>query len=132
MLPKQHAAYGAAAALALAPLLREQSVALWAGSVLLDVDHYLWYVAHEGDLSLPRAYRYFLDRRNGVIRAPPGWGKGSRPLHGPVPVGLLGLLAWRWPRLRAVFLGVALHSLLDAYAEHRLNALLPLPLRALR
>ncbi len=125
MLPKQHAAWGAAAALALAPLLRGRSITLWASSVLFDSDHYVWYALNKRDLSPVRAYRYFIGLRNGEIKHDKGWWHDARPLHGPYTVAVLGLLALRWRTLRPVFLGVLFHSLLDAYAEHRLNAFLP-------
>jgi hypothetical protein len=126
MMPSRHAAYGAAAALALAPLLRRRSLGLLAGSVLIDVDHYAWYAVHRRDFSLRRAYRYFLRVRGGERRLE----GDARPLHGPINVAWMALLAWRWPAFRSVFLGILLHSLLDAYAERRLNALLPLALRS--
>ena len=113
-------------ALALAPWLRRQSVAVWAGSVLIDVDHYLWYVVQQRDLSLRRAYRYFVAAKNGES----GRGGDARPLHGPINVAWMALLAWRWPAFRPVFVGVLLHSLLDAYAERRLDGVLPLALRS--
>jgi hypothetical protein len=126
MLPSRHAAYGAVASLLAAPWLRQRALALWAGSVVIDVDHYLWYAVNLHDLSLPNAYRYFRRVRDGeTVRD-----GDARPLHGPINLGWMALLAWRWPAFRPVFYGIALHSLLDAYAEHRLNALLPLHLRA--
>jgi hypothetical protein len=126
MMPSRHAAYGAAAALALAPLLRWRSLGLLAGSVLIDVDHYAWYAVHRGDFSLRRAYRYFLKARGGERRLE----GDARPLHGPINVAWMALLAWHWPAFRSIFLGILLHSLLDAYSERRLNALLPLSMRS--
>jgi hypothetical protein len=126
MLPSRHAAFGAAAALALAPWLRRRSVGLWAGSVLIDADHYVWYAVHRHDLSLRRAYHYFRQVRSGEQRLQ----GDARPLHGPLNVAWMALLAWRWPAFRPIFLGVLLHSLLDAYAERRFNALLPSGMRA--
>ena len=127
MLPKHHAAYGAVAALVAAPWLGGRSLALWAGSILIDVDHYLWYVEHRHDLSLPRAYRFFRAARAGDAHLE----SDARPLHGPYVAALFLLLAWRWPAFRPWCGGILVHSLLDAYAEHRLDAFLPLRLRAL-
>ena len=126
MLPTRHAAFGAVAALALAPWLRRQSFGLWAGSVFIDVDHYAWYALNEHDLNLRRAYCYFRQIRSGKRKL----ASDARPLHGPINVAWMALLAWRWPAFRPVFLGIVLHSLLDAYAERRLNALLPVGVRA--
>jgi membrane-bound metal-dependent hydrolase YbcI (DUF457 family) len=126
MMPSSHAVAGAAVALALAPWLRQRSAALWAGSVLIDVDHYVWYVAQRHDLSLRRAYAYFVAAKLGAVDR----GGDARPLHGPINVGWMALLAWRWPAFRPVFLGVLLHSLLDAYGERRLDGILPLALRS--
>lgn len=125
-MPSRHAAYGAAAALVLAPLLGRGSLGLLAGSIFIDVDHYAWYVVHRRDLSLRQAYRYFTTIRSGERKRE----GDARPLHGPINVAWMALLAWRWPAFRPIFLGILLHSLLDAYAERRLNALLPLPLRS--
>jgi hypothetical protein len=126
MLPSRHAAFGAAAALLLAPCLRQRSLGLLAGSVLIDVDHYAWYVFHRRDVSLRRAYRFFRMVRTGEEKL-----KGdARPLHGPVNIAWMALLAWRWPAVRSIFLGVVLHALLDAYAERRLNPVLPRRWRA--
>lgn len=127
MLPKQHAAYGAVAALAAAPWLGRGSLAVWAGSVLIDVDHFLWYIIHRQDLSLPRAYRFFRAARDGEAHLE----SDARPLHGPYTVTLFLLLAWRWPAFRPWCGGILVHSFLDAYAEHRLDGFLPLALRAL-
>ena len=126
MLPTRHAALGAVAALALTPWLRWDSLGMWAGSVFIDADHYAWYVLRRRDLSLRRAYRYFRQVRSGERRLE----GDARPLHGPVNIAWMALLAWRWPAFRAIFLGVLVHALLDAYAERRLNALLPLGVRA--
>jgi hypothetical protein len=132
MLPKQHAAYGAVAALALAPFLRRGSITFWAASVFVDADHYLWYAARSHDFNLLRAYRFFLQRRRHAAEPASGLTGDARPWHGPVSVALLWLLVRRWRPLRPVFFGVLLHALLDAYSEHRLNAFLPLPWRALQ
>lgn len=121
MLPSRHAAYGAAAALLLAPWLRRRSLGLLAGSVLIDVDHYAWFVLHRHDVRLRSAYRYFLMVRRGEQKL-----RGdARPLHGPINVAWMALLAWRWPAVRPIFLGVVLHSVLDAFAEGRLDVILP-------
>ncbi len=125
MLPTQHAAYGGLASLALLPVLKRQSVTMWAASVLIDTDHYVWYAIKKRDLSLLRAYRYFRTEHYDDAANRQGLLPDARILHGPVNVSLLGLLACFVPPLRAVFLGVLVHSLLDAYAERRLNPLLP-------
>ena len=78
MLPIRHAAYGAAAALLATPWLRGGSLAMWAGSVFIDVDHFLWYVQRRRDLSLRRAYRFFLAVRAGEKRLE----SDARPFHG--------------------------------------------------
>lgn len=127
MMPSRHAAAGAVVSLALTPWLGLRSAGVWAGSVFIDVDHYLWYVVHKRDISLPRAYHYFLSAHEGTVER----GGDARPLHGPLNVTWMFLLAWRWPAVRPIFLGVLVHSLLDAYAERRLNALLPLRWRSL-
>lgn len=48
MTPEKHFIYGTAAAALLAPVMGEKSVAFWAASCLIDIDHYLDYVYHNG------------------------------------------------------------------------------------
>lgn len=129
MLPSHHAALTAVAA---APLLA-RGWSLWkvaqfgAAAVLIDADHYASYVWRIRDLSLSRAYWFhrrkvdhaYLLHRPRLLIDP------HRPLHAPVLLALLALLARRFPVLWPVVAGMLFHRLLDyAYAGWRLAGLL--------
>lgn len=60
MFLKQHILVGTVAAAAVSGYVSPQAgIALLAGSVLIDADHYLWYAAKFKDGSLRRAVRFF-------------------------------------------------------------------------
>lgn len=125
MLPHAHAA----ATLALAVPLRRRGwsildlLGLFAGSVLVDGDHYLSYVWHTGDLSARRAYQF----HRSAYRSPfsgrlyPRWPtmgiQRYRELHSfPAILVILAasMLAGRaGPFLRAVGVGLIFHRALD-------------------
>jgi hypothetical protein len=91
-----------------------------AGSVLIDGDHYLAYVAHTGDLHLRRAYLFHRNRvkRDEARFAPnlhvprllPG---RNRPAHAMVVMAALAGIAVRFPVLRPVVAGILFHRLQD-------------------
>ena len=60
MKARYHALTGAVAASALIPVLGVNSVVFWAGSVLIDGDHYVDYVYRNGfrDFSIKRMFRF--------------------------------------------------------------------------
>jgi hypothetical protein len=101
-----------------------------AGGVLLDVDHYLSYVACTGDLSLRRAYLWNRDRGESVRKTlsphVPSLGfESRRPFHWPpliVAPAVLASIAGRWspgaaPLLVAFTAGAVFHRALDAAWE---------------
>jgi hypothetical protein len=102
----------AGAALA-APRLGRAAASLWAGGVLLDVDHYLWFLVYH-HAGLRAAVRFF----DGVH---PPQTPATRVLHHPVTLlGVVGLAARR-RRLRPLAAGMSLHIGLDAQHEARMK-----------
>jgi hypothetical protein len=87
---------------------------LWAGGVLIDVDHYLWFWRHERRLSLAAAVRFFNAGRAPAVPA-------TRVLHHPAAVLALLALGLSRRRLRPLALGVGLHVALDASHEMRMQ-----------
>ena len=114
MRVRDHIAISTAAAAALRPWLGRRVLGLWAGGVLIDADHYLWFWRHERRLSLAAAVRFFNAGRAPAVPA-------TRVLHHPAAV--LPLLALGLPRrrLRPLALGVGLHVALDAAHEMRMH-----------
>jgi len=60
MSPTAHVVYGGAAAAVIYPLAGMYSLIFWAASFLIDIDHYLDYVYHNGftDLSFKKMFDY--------------------------------------------------------------------------
>jgi len=116
MLPKHHAIFGFLITIALIYLLKLSLLAgiiIFLASILIDVDHYLYYVFKKKDLSLSRAYKYFLklrqDRRKNKI---------FRPMfllfHGVESFIILGILALLGFKLFLwILIGFIIHLFLD-------------------
>jgi hypothetical protein len=121
VLPKYHAL---AAAVATVPFARAghrpHPLALFASAaVLIDVDHYLGYAWHTGDLSLRRAYAFHRQRyhRPRRWRFRPGWPSlgvdPARAFHSAPFLLLIFLLARHWRHLSPVAWGLLFHRLQD-------------------
>jgi hypothetical protein len=101
-------------AVLLYPRLRGAVLGPWAASILIDVDHYLWFCLRQRRLSPVAALRFF-------TQAQPPQHRQTRLLHSPVV--LLGLLLLgRLPSASTVrrtmawaLHGMAFHVALDAY-----------------
>jgi len=117
----QHVALTGIAAAALTPFLNGTELVLFAaGGVLIDVDHYLLYVARRRDFSVPGMFRYFEE---------------LQPIQSSIPyVGLcvfhtidffllLALLAHFHPALHALLAGCLFHFVLDLFDLRRKGAL---------
>ena len=115
MRVRDHIAVATVGAAALAPWVGRSVVALWAGSVLIDADHYLWYCVSHHTVSTRRAVRFFNE-------AHPPQHAGTRALHTTGALAVAGGLALRRPRLRPVVLGMGLHVLLDRSHEMRMRS----------
>jgi hypothetical protein len=98
----------------LSPWLGRAVLNLWAGAVLIDVDHYVWFCLRERRLNPVSAVRYF----NG---APTPQHAATRGLHSPLALLAVLLLGARRPQLLAVALGMGAHVTLDKLHEARMN-----------
>ena len=118
MRVRDHMALSTVGAVLLYPRLRGAVLGPWAASILIDVDHYLWFCLRQRRLSPVAALRFF-------TQAQPPQHRQTRLLHSPVV--LLGLLLLgRLPsaptgrRTTAwALLGMAFHVGLDAYDTAR-------------
>lgn len=108
MRVQEHIKLSAAAAMVTLPWLKKDVWIPLASSVLIDVDHYLWYALAHRTFSLPAAIRYF-------GQADPPQLPQSRFLHHPIVLGFLLLVALR-TRSRMLWLilaGLLYHVSLD-------------------
>jgi len=108
---RDHLALSSAGAALLFPWLRGRVLWPWAASILIDVDHYLWFCWRQRRLHPLAALRLF-------TQAQPPQHRRTRLLHSPA--ALLGLLLLTRRRTTAgVLLGMAFHVALDAYDTAR-------------
>jgi hypothetical protein len=112
MRVRDHIALSTGAAAVLYPRLRRAVVVPWAASILIDADHYLWFVVRYRRLSPAAAVRLF-NQAGGPKHA------ATRPLHHPVTLLLLLLAGRRWPTAALPVAGLAFHAGLDAYHRAR-------------
>jgi hypothetical protein len=114
MRVRDHIALSTAGAALLQPWLGRGALGLWAGSVLVDVDHYAWFCLRKRRVDPAAAVRFF-------NQAHPPQRAATRVLHSPVAsVGVLFLgVHRRW--LLPVGLGMCLHVALDACHEARMD-----------
>jgi hypothetical protein len=114
MRVRDHVALSTAGALALAPRAGRGILGPWAASILVDVDHYLWFCVRRRTLNPLAAVRYF----NGPH---PENHAGTRLLHSPGALYAGLLLGTQRRRALGLALGVAAHVALDSYYEARLR-----------
>jgi hypothetical protein len=114
MRVRDHLALGTAGAALVIPWNPAAAAGLWAGSVLIDADHYLWFSLRNRRLSPLAAMRFF-EQPNASRHA------GSRVLHSPGALLVASALAVARPRMLAVAVGMGVHVALDAFHEARLD-----------
>jgi hypothetical protein len=114
MRVRDHVLISAAAAAAAAPFVGRGAVGLWAGGVLIDADHYVWFCLRHRRLNPVAALRYF-------NQADPSQHQGTRLLHSPPALLLALLLGLRQRRLLPVALGMGLHVALDVLHVTRMD-----------
>jgi hypothetical protein len=114
MRVRDHIALSTAGAAMLSPWLGRAVLNLWAGAVLIDVDHYVWFCLRERRWNPVTAVRFF----NGA-QAPQH--SATRGLHSPVALLAVLLLAARRPQLLTLALGMGAHVTLDRLHEARMN-----------
>jgi hypothetical protein len=107
---RDHLALSTAGAVLLYPRLREAVLGPWAASILIDVDHYLWFCLRQRRLNPFAALRFF-------TQAQPPQHRQTRLLHSPAV--LLVLLLPRRRTTTWALLGMAFHVALDTYDTAR-------------
>jgi hypothetical protein len=122
MRVRDHIALSTTGAALLHRRLDRGGLGFWAGSVLVDVDHYLWFGLRERRWSPLAAMRFFNE-------AHPPQHAATRALHNPIAPLSLVLLGLRRPALLPVALGIVLHLGLDACHEARMHAATTVALR---
>ncbi len=118
MRVQEHVKISTVAAVIALPWLKKDVWIPLAASVLIDVDHYLWYAVTRRTLSLRAAVRYF-------GQADPPQLPQARLLHHPIVLSLLLVLALR-TRSRILWLmlaGLLFHVSLDAIHVTQMNRL---------
>jgi hypothetical protein len=103
-----------ATAVLLTPRLGLDAVGLWAGGVLIDVDHYVWYCIRQHDASPRAAVRFFEG-------AHPSQTPATRVLHHPLSLLAVLALAARRRGLRSLAVGMIVHVGLDGQHVLRMN-----------
>jgi hypothetical protein len=98
------------------------ALGFWAGGVLVDVDHYLWFGLRERRWNPRAAMRFF----NG---AHPPQHAATRALHNPMAPFALVALGGRRPALFGIALGMVVHLALDACHEARMDSARAVALR---
>jgi len=111
---RDHIAISTAAAAVLYPLVGRRVVGAWAGGVLIDCDHFLWFAVRHRSLDLAEAVRYFNDGR---APAHPS----TKVFHSPLAVSLALLIGARQRAVLPIALGMAMHVAMDAYHESRMD-----------
>jgi hypothetical protein len=111
---RDHVLISTAGAALAAPFIGRRALGLWAGSVLIDADHYAWFCIRQRRVSPRAAARFF----NGADV--PGH-PATRALHAPAVPLLVLLLGFRDSRLLPVGLGMSLHVALDTWHVAQLN-----------
>jgi hypothetical protein len=86
----------------------------WAGSVLIDADHYAWYALRQRRPNPLAAVRFFNEPH-------PPQHAATRLLHSPVALLAVLLLGRRYRQLLPVALGMSVHVALDVHHEARMN-----------
>jgi len=108
MRVRDHILISTAGAALAVPFIGRGAVSLWAGGVLIDADHYVWFCLQQRRLSLPAAVHFFNE-------AGPPQHSATRALHAPAALLFVFLLALRQRRLLPVAVGMSLHVALDTH-----------------
>ncbi len=114
MRVRDHILLSSGGAAFLYPWLRDSVLVPWAASILIDVDHYLWFCVHERSVDLRKAVRYF-------NQAQPPQHAGARLLHHPAILLVLLMLSARWRWAALLLMGMTFHVGLDIYHSARLD-----------
>jgi hypothetical protein len=96
-------------------LVGRGALGVWAGGVLIDGDHYLWFCLRRRSLNPLAAMRFFNE-------ANPPQHLSTRVLHSPAALVAFLLLGARRRRLLPIAVGMGMHVAADAHHEARLDA----------
>jgi len=126
MFVRDHIKLSTVGAIALYPMLGPQVIIPWASSILIDGDHYLWYVWKFRRFNPLTAYHFFMAgadssdrRRDGII------------FHTPLFIGACLVISFFWYPAALATLGLVFHRLLDVYDDWQAQRRRPPELRAL-
>jgi hypothetical protein len=111
---RDHVLIATASAAVTAPFIGRAAIGLWAGGVLIDADHYVWFCLRHRSLSPRAAMRLF-------SQADPARHPATRLLHAPAAVLGVLLLGLRQRRLLPAAFGMAMHAALDARHAARME-----------
>lgn len=114
MRVRDHVALSTAAAALLYPKLRSRILPAWATSILIDVDHYLWYALRNRTVNPVTAVRHF-----NSADAPEH--SETRLLHHPLVLLALGAVSVFVPAVRMPLVGMTFHVGLDTYHRARVT-----------
>lgn len=97
------------------PITIFQASLIFLSSVLIDFDHYIWYVLRKKDWSLKNAYNYLIDI----------FSRDHKPvmmvIHTVEFHILTGLLIFFWNGFFFILIGMLFHSLLDVVSLARVS-----------
>ena len=114
MRVRDHVLISTAGAVLAAPFIGRGALSLWAGGVLIDADHYVWYCLKQRRLSPLAAAQFF-------NQADPPQHSATRALHAPAVLSMVLLLGLRRRRLLPVVLGMGLHVALDVQHQAHMD-----------
>lgn len=114
MRVRDHLVLSTAGAALVSPWARSGAIGLWAGGVLIDADHYVWFCLRHRRLNPVAAVRFF-------HQADAPQHSATRVLHSPGAVLGAFVLALGRPWLLAGAAGMGVHAALDAHHEARMR-----------
>ena len=119
MLPKSHIIINLVICLGLLFFINPLGVLIiFLSSVLIDVDHYLYYVFEKKRLSLKSAYNWFLIEKNRFLKLSLEERKKHRYFilifHGLETLAIILLLSKYFPHLFFIFIGFSIHLVEDS------------------
>ena len=98
---------------------------IFLSSLLIDFDHYLFYVILKKDTSLKRAYKWHLIKRQEMRKLSRSKRNKYKDdvliLHGMEPLILLYFLSFLWSPFIFILIGFSFHIILDIFDEIRFN-----------
>jgi hypothetical protein len=112
---RDHVAVSTAGAALLQPVLGPAVLGAWVASIVIDVDHYLWFCVTQHSTNPVAAMRFFSEPEAPQHRA-------TRIFHSPLVLSAVCVLGVRQRKFLPAAMGMALHIAADAYHEARLDA----------